>query len=316
MRFPLTIAAAVACAYALAFALTVPLNPEVQFWTEVVERRDREIAQVRADRPDTPIIFFTGGSSTAFSIDPSIIEEATDLPAFNLGLPVSSGAKYILHQALRQAQPGDRIVVCLEPALLTYADQESSPAKIGFAVEAMRGNLTDAAGGDTFASSPTIPDYLTLPRPGAKYLLILSGRILTGYGYRYKSHDIGYRGIIRTDVHDPHMQPASHSHSTSLHPDGRQLLETFATAAQRKGVRLAYSMPWRLTETHALDHNRQNNGKILTDISAIIPVIDDGFTGAIDGLENFSDTSMHLSDRGTAARTTALAKALKAQIED
>lgn len=310
MRFPLTIAASVICAYALAFALTVPLNPEVRFWAEVVERRDREIAAVRAESPRTPIIFFTGGSSTAFSIDPAIIEEELGMPAFNLGLPVAAGARYILHQAMRHTKPGDILVVCLEPDLLTNPNQESSPSKIGFALEAINGNIHEAAGGDTFQRNTSLPDRLNLSRPGAPYLCTLAGRVLTGHGYRYKLDDIGYRGIIRTKIHDTSMQAASKSTTIVLHPEGRELLELFAISAHHYGVRLAYSMPWRFTETHALTHNRDNNGKILADIANIMPAIDDGFTGAIDGIEHFSDSPLHLSEHGTLTRSNALASAL------
>ena len=310
MRFLLTLVACLLVAFALAFILTIPVNPEVKFWTDVVERRDREIAQVRAAQPTTPIIFFTGGSSTAFSIHPSIIEEYCNTPAFNLGLPVASGAQYILHQALRHAQSGDMIVVALEPDLLAYEGQESGPTKIAFAIEAMRGNFTESAGGSTFDQKPTISDYLTLTRPGPQYLVVLTGRIVTGYGYRYKTADIGYRGIIRTDAHDPAIQASGITNRTALHPKGRFLLETFATAAAQKGVRLAYAMPWHFTLSTAISHNRANNRKLLVEIAEIMPILEDGFSGAVDGIENFSDSAQHLSDSGTAARSHALARSL------
>jgi lysophospholipase L1-like esterase len=74
-------------------------------------------------------------------------------------------------------------------------------------------------------------------------------------------------------------------------------------------------MPWYFTDTASLAHNRANKQKVLADIAAIMPVIEDGFSGAMDGIENFADSGLHLSDSGTAARSRALADALKAHLE-
>jgi hypothetical protein len=314
LRFPLTLLASLLAAYALSAVLTVAVNPETTFWTEAMKQRDAAVAGIREKSPDQPIVFFTGGSSCAFSIDPKIIEETCGLPAINLGLPVSSGARYILHQSLREAEKGDLIVVCLEPDNLTYPDQESSPSKTGFALEARRGNLTSAAGGSTFGCSVKIPEYLTLPRPGAKYLITLAARTITGKGYRYKKEGIRYHGLIRTEVRDPGMTPSGDNNATGLDPEGRIRLETFAAAAKQKGVRLAYSMPWYYTATDSLAHNRENKRKVLAEISEIMPILEDGYSGAMDGIENFADSGLHLSDKGSATRSHALAEALKAHI--
>ena len=310
VKLPFILILSIIAAYALSVALTITVNPETTFWAEAVVRRETAVAEIRAKSPNQPITFFAGGSSCAFSVHPKIIEETTGQPAINLGLPAAAGARYILHQALRLAESGDLIVVCLEPDLLTSPDQESSPSKTGFALEAVRGNLTAAAGGSTFGETPGISDYLTLPRPGANYLITLAARGLTGKGYRYKPEDIGYHGILRTDSRDPDLRGVGDSNVTSLHPEGRVLFETFAAAAKRKGVRLAYSMPWYFTDTASLVHNRINKQKVLADIASIMPVIEDGYSGAMDGIENFADSGLHLSDSGTAARSLALGKAM------
>ena len=310
MKLPAILIFSLLAAYALSAALTITVNPETVFWAEAVARREAAAAAIRKASPGQPIIFFAGGSSCAFSIAPKIIEETTGQPAINLGLPAAAGVRYILHQALRQAEPGDLIVVCTEPDFLTFPDQESSPSKTGFALEAKRGNLTESAGGSTFGEIPSISDYLTLPRPGAGYLITLAGRSISGKGYRYKTNDIGYRGIIRTDVRDPDLRGMGDFDVTSLHPEGRLLLEAFAAAAKRKGVRLAYSMPWYFTDTASLAHNRAKKQKVLADIATIMPVIEDGFSGAMDGIENFADSGLHLSDKGTAARSRAVGKAM------
>lgn len=314
MKFPLLLLLSLLAAYALSCILTIAVNPEVAFWNEAIEQRHAAITEIRKEQPEQPIIFFTGGSSCAFSIDPKIIEEECGLPAINLGLPVACGARYILHQALREARPGDLIVVCLEPDLLTYPGQESSPSKTGFTLEARRGNLTDAAGGSTFGENMEIPDFLTLSRPGANYLITLVGRTLTGKGYRYKTSDIKYHGLIQTPVREPGLTPRGDTMANSLHQEGRILLESFTAAAKEKDVSLAYSMPWHYTATASIDPNRALNREILKDIESIMPVIEDGYSGSMPGRENFSDSPLHLSGDGTHIRSRALAKALKPKL--
>lgn len=310
MRFFFAIVSSLLLAYAVSLVVTVFWNPETRFWNEAVEQRIKTTIEMREKNSQQPIIFFTGGSSCAFSIDPQVISDMTGTRAVNLGLPAAAGARYILHQALRQAQKGDLIVVCTEPDILTYAEQETGPSQTGFALEAIRGNFTDSAGGATFAQKPTIQNFLSLPRPGARYLITLAGRTITGKGYRYKVEDIRPFGLIRTDVRDASLQGMGDSEVTALHSEGREMLETFATAAKNKGVRLAYSMPWCFTKTSSLDHNRANKRKVLAEIATIMPVIEDGYSGAMDGIENFADSGLHLSDRGAAIRSKALGEAL------
>jgi hypothetical protein len=312
MRFPATILLCVVAAYALSFYLAIPANPEIQFWHHVVDVRADEIAQVRADQPSTPIIFFTGGSSTAFSIDPKIIEETCGLPAFNLGLPVAAGAQYILHQAFEQTRKNDILVICLEPDLLTTTNEEHGCSKFSFALSTAAGQPSDAAGGSTFASYPTIRNYLNFTRPGPSHLATSAAKTVTGKnGYRYTLADIRYRGRAETPMRDPSMKRAGAKTTSHLTDIGRKLLQTVADAAALRGVHLFYSMPWHFTDETHLAANRIHNLQILEDIRSIMPTIDDGFTGAASDPTWFSDSPQHLTAEGSTTRTQALAIPLK-----
>jgi hypothetical protein len=302
---------ALAAAYAIACALTIYVNPEVSFWHEAVTRREKDITSIRNQHPGEPIIIFTGGSSCAFSIDPTIIEKTTGRPTMNLGLPVAAGARYIIHQALRQARPGDLVIYTTAADILTYTDQEPQISKIAFALEAKRGLPTEAAGGSTFGKSLSVPDYFTLPRPGADYLIVIAGRLFNGKGYRYKFSDIRYHGLIQTPVRDMTLQPSEPRSVTRLHPEGREILARFTAAAKTKGVQFAYSLPLTYTATAQLKQTRAKNAEFLAEVAKIMPVIDDGYTGAIDNLENFSDGIRHLSEKGSKVRSEAIAKSLE-----
>lgn len=311
MRFLLAIIAWTFLSFIFAAWIAIPANEEVQFWQMVVERRDSEIARLRLERPDTPIIFFAGGSSCAFSIDSAIIEKTCGIPAFNLGLPVSSGGPYLIHHAFSRTRPGDIVVICLEPDLLTTHSTETTPSRFSLAMAVSEGTPSDAGGGNELGKIPDFRDYLTLARPGANHIATLLGKIATGRGYRYTADDLRYHGRVETPIHNPGVS-ASRKSSTSLTPKGRELLETAARIASKQGVHVVYSMPWLLTATEVVDTNRGCNLSILSSIRSILPAIDDGFAGAHDDANLFADTGLHLSVSGSAIRSQALADALSA----
>jgi hypothetical protein len=310
LRFLLAIIACIAAAYALCLYLTIPANPEIHFWHSVKQQRERELATVRQQQPKQPVILFTGGSSCAFSIDPRIIEETCAMPAFNLGLPVSTGPKYLLHQALEQARAGDVLVVCMEADVLTYPS-DYAPTTLTFGMAVMDGDPSATVGGSSFGNHLEPREYLNYSRPGPGYMTTWLARKISGKGYRYTNDDFRYRGRLETSVRDPKLQPAGAKHVTQVHPDAADLLLAFEKSAKRKGVQLTYSMPWILTHKDHAAHNRNANLGILASINTVIPTIDDGFQGVSTDSADFADSGLHLSAAGSARRSKALAEALR-----
>jgi len=310
MKFLIKASIAALLAYALGFIIAVPLNPETKFWRAVSEQRDKEIPEARAARPGEPMIFFAGGSSCAFSVDPKIIEEKCGRSAFNLGFPIACGTKFILHQALEKTQPGDVLVVALEPDALTYAS--NSPAgTLSYGLAALDGSPSATVGGSSFGNHLSLREYLNLSRPGPGYMATWFSKLAVGKGYRYAEKDIRYHGRIETPVSDPTLDLASAKKVDSVHDDGRLLLETFRDAARKKQVRLVYTMPWLLTAEAVADTNRKANTAILGSIAKTIPSIDDGYQGVATERRYFSDSGLHLTAEGSRLRTNALADALR-----
>lgn len=311
MRFLFVILACTLAAFALAFYLVVPANPEVKFWHAVEQRRDQEIAAVRQAQPEQPILFFTGGSSCAFSIDPKIIEESCGMPAFNLGLPVAAEGKYIVHQALERTRAGDILVLCLEPDILAAYQETGKPSRFSLILSVAAGNPSEASGGGTFGMSPAISDYLNFSRPGARFLSTLLAKAAVGRGYRYTIDDIRYRGRLETPVRDPAMQPRGVVEQSRLSADGRTFLQSVVNAARQRRVRLAYAMPWHYTSESSLIACRANRLVLTNDIGTLMPTIEDDYAGAASDPEYFSDSAQHLSEKGAALRSQALAAKLK-----
>lgn len=311
MRLTCKILIVLLLAYAAGFVITVTFNPEVRFWSDAIRSRDQVIDEIRRKSPDKPIIFFTGGSSCAFSVDPEIIEKKTGLPAVNLGLPVASGRDYILHQALRRCQPGDYLVLALEPDMICFPDTNEVPSRLGYGLEASLGNpftaAMDAAGGSLEGTS----GWLSVFRPGARYFMVFAGRTLGGKGYRYKKADFRYRGRMETPIKLEEYEPGTLKTARSLDTAGRDYLKRASELAARKGVHISYSMPWRLTLPEALVRNREANRDILTEVSTILPTLPDVMYGSIDNPSLFSDSEWHLDAAGSSMRSTILASAVQ-----
>ena len=309
MRFFLTLVASAVLAYVLSLILTIQANPEIRFWRDVQLRRQAEIESARQADPARPVILFTGGSSTAFSIDPAIVEEACKMPAFNLALPVSAGAHYLIHQALQTARPGDILVLGLEADMIaTELDYPASMLSLGLGVFA--GKPSDAVGGETFNATLEPREALTLARPGPRYLMTLAFRSASGKGYRYTPADYRYHGRMETPEQDPQMTANDVLQPRKLSDSGRQLLLAVRDAADKKGVKLLYTMPWRLTSVENAEVSRLSNAALQDAVNPIITVIDDGTRGVATERGFFSDSPQHLTASGSAARSRAMAAKL------
>jgi hypothetical protein len=314
LRFLISSIVCLIAAYGISGWLTVPENPEVAFWREAIVGRDRDIAAARTAHPDQPFLFFTGGSSTAFSIDPAIVEPACGLLAFNLALPISASAPYILHQAFKRTRPGDILVIGVEADILSFSG-EFKPSSLAFALGLMEQDPAGIAGGQTFDKRLALRDAFNLPRPGPGYLVTLAGRLAYGKGYRYKSEDIRYHGRIETPVKDQGLEPLDAMTPRHLHPEAAEWLQKLAVAAKEKDVTLFYAMPWRLTKPQAETACRAANRSLLDEINPIIPVLEDGADGVSTRTDFFSDSLQHLTAEGSSVRTRALVPILKTKVD-
>lgn len=310
MRLIIKLAACTVFAYGLAAYMTVPGNPEIQFWKHVDECRDRELETIRKSSAGEPVLLFTGGSSCAFSIAPEIIEKTCGIPALNLGLPFSAGPKYLLDQALNKARKGDFVIVALEPDAIVYRS-DFPPSSFSFGLAAIDGNPSAAVGKSTFGDSLALRDYLNYSRPGPTYTATWLGKSFTGKGYRYTHADIRYRGRIETPITMPSLPASSVIPPSEISESGKTLLSEFKSSATARGVTVAYCMPWLLASDKHPEKIREANQNILESVQQVMPVIDDGFHGVATDPSYFSDTPLHLSAKGSVIRSQAVADALR-----
>lgn len=306
MKYLFQLIASAVAAYVLSLFMTVWANPEIRFWRDVQLLRKAEMEAARQREPEKPLILFTGGSSTAFSVDPAVVESACGQPAFNLALPAAAGPRYLLHQALENCREGDILVIGLEADFL--AGESDYPAGMfSFGLALQEGRPSATVGNGTFPETLAMRDALNFARPGTRYLLTLAYRGLSGKGYRYQASDYRHHGRMETAVEDPAMVPHDVLSTQRLSDSGRELLTQFRDVAALKKVRLFYAMPVRWTSVENADLSRSANEALLREIDPIIPVIDDGTRGVSTERTHFSDSHQHLTAEGSLARSRALA---------
>lgn len=125
----------------------------------------KQTAQQSIERQHESKIVIYGGSSCLSSIDGARMEKVHQLPVLNLGLHAGMGAHVLTRYTLPTLDPGDTLIVELEPDLLTGSLKPPPPGvQFSFAtkrVDALR--------------QPDHVDWLgslRSLRPGSEYILL------------------------------------------------------------------------------------------------------------------------------------------------
>jgi hypothetical protein len=291
-------------------------NPEVDFWTTLNDRRDEELAEKREQHPDKNTIIFTGGSSCAFGIIPEIIEDETGWNCMNYGGAAGAGSKFLIEQALRRCQPGDVLILALESHFL-LEEGRGKPTQLGMALAVKEKQASLASGGSTFRDTVTPLEIVNYLRPGARYTATWAGKSIRGnLSYRYKESDIRPGGWLETDYRPGNLTPIGKRQPALLSAEGINLISSVVEIARVKGITIAYNLPWMLTDSQNLEHNRSIHASISDQIKQYMPVLDDPYRGAHNDELLFSDSEYHLNHQGSSDRTHAIMISIKHLIEE
>lgn len=280
-------------------------NPEVILWSEIQRKRAAERIE-----SNSHTIYFIGGSSCAFSIDPPIVSDITGIEVQNLGVTAGSGVRFLIGRAFEEAKSGDVIVLALETHFLDRNGSDRiTSLGIGLAFD---GNNPDVAvGNPVFEGSVSINQLSQAARPGALYSATMIGKLLSGKElYRYSPEDLLPGGRMRTDFQDVYHRPAGDASIGRLSTEGRVLLEQVRKVANERNIDVYYSLPWLWTRPEAIEVSRHKKALLLKDIQEIIPVLVDPYLGTRVEKELFADTSYHLSDEGANERSRIVANSL------
>ena len=291
------------------FYFGISKNPEFLLWREVERKRALEHS-----KKEQRTIYFTGGSSCAFSIDPPIITSATKLKVKNLGVTAGSGLRFLIGRAFEEARSGDIVVLALEPHFL---DREGSdritPLGIGLALESE--NLDIAAGKPIYDRELQVTQVIQASRPGAIYAATMIGKLVGQQNlYRYSIDDLLPGGRMSTDFEDPYNKPIKIGTTGALSSEVRSILEKIKEYAGERDIEVYYSLPWSWTLADTEQESRMKKKILLEQINKIIPVLNDPFLGTRIEEDLFSDSIYHLTDKGSYERSWIVGRSLQERL--
>ena len=287
-------------------------NPEITFWNDVSKLRDEEFVKVRSRDPDKGCIIFCGGSSCAFSIDPSVITQMTDRPVFNRGLIISAGMPYIVSHAFEDTREGDLVVLALERNFLV-GKAEAESRNLGIALAALNGSIQRGEGWPLTQDTPWKLSSAGKLRLSARFVGSMAGKLILGRElYRYNTKDYREGGRLETQSRDPFRDPIGLLTNSNVTPEAGLFLKETQKYARDHGIDLVYLAPWCLTREDVAERNWTSNQMLLAQVGEIIETVATPTMGVQTNADFFSDTVYHLTSEGARHRSEEVGEALNA----
>jgi len=292
-----------AVSYIVGAAYTLLWNPEIRFWKEAYAVK-MEHARL-LDAAGQPKTVFVGGSSSAFQIDPQILDEKFGIPSVNMGMHAGIGARVIVALALPLLKPNDHLILNIEPDLLA-GDLEPTPLGLQFLVAT--GNFPALSLLPSSAKA-TWDDALLALRPGLRNVVTMLGKVVAMRPiYRYSTEDIHLGGYLTTKQKGAlamkNTWPKTFTHTTDC------FLSELASFTAKKNIVANYLLPWACFQRDTAASARRNFAQFAHHIDAFLPEIHDGQAGVDSQLEEFADTPLHMTQSGAQRRTNILGTTL------
>ena len=284
-------------------------NPEMDFWRQAAKRKLAWADQMR--RTHGNVIGVVGGSTTTFGIDAGLLERDDALPVANLGLHAGMGPDVCVGFGFAALQRGDILILSLEPSMLT---EELHTTPLGSRLAWMLGK-PELLAWDSPPSWLTWLCLLTQLQPGGYHVVTMLGKLaLQEELYRYNIEEARPGGLQVTKERRPFiasMNIAAGPGQGTLSKSGRAMLERIRNEAARRGIRVAYVIPWAYWPEESAVARRAANDDFLHQIQEILPVLREPNLGVHSVLADFADSGQHLTAEAAAARSRVLAKALR-----
>lgn len=280
---------------------TVRLNPEMAFFRKA-DASKRAWAKTLSSKHQ-PKTVVCGGSSCMTTIIPERMMERHGLPVLNMGLHAGMGPIILMRYAIQTLQPGDTLIISIEPDLLTRP-LKTDPAGIQFCI--VTGNQA------LLRDTPIMdwPGTMLDLRPGGYHVLTLLGKIATHQPlYRYGLDEIHADGWQEVTV-KREFTPASND-TISLSDDAKELFTSIHEFCAKQNVHVAYSMAWNYQPPDNVAGFRRRNLNFLQQISEFIPVLKEPGLGVQTNRDLYADTPLHLTSEGAALRTDELAEQIQ-----
>lgn len=263
-----------------------------------------------AEQPGRRILAF-GGSSTFFDFRGADIEEATGLPAINIGTHSGNGLRFLLWQAETVARQGDIVILPLEDGYY----REPGITYYG-------ANVSLAAGGDFFRALPPGEQIVYLRNIHIRRLLKVAAARLGISDYELEPDwalPINANGD--TEVPDPPATQVSaliaevsdqRAKTFEFVPPARERIGEFVARMKERGVTVLFSLPGAMETIVPTDRQVVELRKTLAAAGA--DFLDPPERGAIPA-EMMFDTIYHASRPGAGLYTAQLIAALCADAD-
>ena len=285
------------------------LNPEIQFWQAVAERKLSWVKQMRATHGH--VIGVVGGSTTTFAINAGMIEREYGLPVANLGLHAGVGPQACAGFGLTALKSGDTIVVSLEPSLLSGRDTGTGSLATRLAYALDKPEMLHWQSGVGLTSRAA---DLTKLQPGGSHVITMLSKLALGIPlYRYSADNSLPGGLqVTAERRDFTVNSAitSEEAEISLSPEGESLLREVRQEAKKRGIRVVYVLPSAYSSEQSAAIQRQANSRLLDQVESIMPVLRESEMGVISHRDAFSDSSQHLTFEAANQRSSNFATAI------
>jgi len=283
-------------------------NPEMDFWRQAADRKLAWADQMR--RTHGRVIGVVGGSTTTFGVDAGLLEREAGLPVANLGLHAGMGPDVCVGFGFAALQRGDILILSLEPSMLT---EELQAMPLGGRLAWVLGK-PELLAWDHPPSCLTWPSLLTQLQPGGYHVVTMLGKLaLQKELYRYNMEEARLGGLQVTKERRPFAESMNLSAGPGhgrLSESGSALLKRIRDEAARRGIRVAYVIPWAYWPEESAAARRTANQDFLRQVQEILPVLREPNLGVHSVLADFADSGQHLTAEAAAARSRVLAETL------
>ncbi len=309
-RLSLLLLAVALLAIALGVLYSLKLDPEISYWAAASELKLDWVEEMR--RKHGYVIGVVGGSTTTFGIDGEHIHKEYDLPAANLGLHAGMGPDACVGFGFAALKRGDTMILSLEPGMLTKDDGTAS-TRLGrkLALRLESPEMINWRNGSPYS---TLSPPAQLQPGGYHFITMLGKLVLSKPLYRYSVEDMRPGGLQTTTERRPLATTYGVEAEDSKHllsSDGRTFLEAVRDEADRRGINLAYVLPWNYAPLDFSATRRAGNMKFLNEVQQFVPILDEPQLGVHVVEKDFADSSQHLTAHAAKRRSAQLAKSLK-----
>jgi len=296
LRMLAAIAALVACIW-----YTMAGNPEIQFGRFALDTKLKWARHL--DGVPKYVIF--GGSSCAFGIQTGRLGNEHQIPAVNMGTNAGFGVELITRLAVEVAEPGDTLVMSMEPDLVAGPLRHPAIA-VQFAYANRRPDFLQGFG--TRTKRDPVREVLALRPMGLQTFAMLGKAIARRPLFRYQSSDVHPDGFVTTNARGFHAATLGLLLPTDEFLD---FLTTVRDASKARNIETVYCTPWMCVLPEDYAAWRRYQARALARIAGVVPVLRDESLGVITDASLFSDTPLHLTAESAAKRTDQLADLLK-----